>query len=71
MDYLEFGDGLISGHSTQLARISGTAKPENVTSVSNAAWINMHVSCSNETFTLLLEVGAESSSRKLFACIKH
>ena len=64
-DFLEFGDGLISNNSTQLARFSGTAKPEHVTSVSNAAWLNMHVSCSNETFTLLLEVEAEESSRKI------
>ena len=38
-EYLEIGDGLIKENETRLAHFSGAALPNNVTSLSNSAWM--------------------------------
>ena len=59
---LVIGDGLVSGEDSQLSHFSGTALPSNVTSISNAAWINVTTSLTSKVTDIELIVEAVSSA---------
>ena len=61
-EYLEIGDGLIHGKETRLARFNGSTLPNDVTSVSNAAWINIISPCSKGTLVVNLTITSETDS---------
>ena len=46
-EYIEVGDGLIIGENTRLAHFTGNYIPDDVTSISSAAWISARLSCLN------------------------
>ena len=54
-EYLEIGDGLYQGEETRLTRFNGSALPNDVISVTNAAWINVISPCTNEG-TLIMNI---------------
>ena len=60
--YLEIGDGVIIGETTRLVHFTGTDLPSNVTSVTNAAWVAVHVRCGtiNETFRITISAVNDS-----------
>ena len=61
-EYLEIGDGLIQGKETRLARFNGSTLPNDVISVSNAAWINIIYSCTKGTLTVNMTITSETDS---------
>ena len=64
--YLEIGDGIIIGENTRLAHFTGTSLPSNVTSVTNAAWITVHVRCGNINETFNIKITAVNYSGELY-----
>ena len=61
-EYLEIGDGLIQGKETRLARFNGSTLPNDVISVSNAAWINIISPCTKGTLVVNLTITSETDS---------
>ena len=60
--YLEIGDGLVHGAETRLTRFYGSTLPNDVRSVSNAAWINIISPCTKGTLTVNMTIKRETKS---------
>ena len=60
--YIDIGDGIVRGRATRLARFSNTDSPNNVSSVSNAAWLTIASPCGNRIFSLTMVIAAEDKS---------
>ena len=54
--YWEIGDGKIIGKATKLAHFMGYDLPNDVTSVTNAAWIKVHAACGINSATFGMTV---------------
>ena len=63
--YLEIGDGVIMRETTRLVHFTGTDFPSNVTSVTNAAWLTVHVRCVNINATFNITITAVNYSGQL------
>ena len=54
--YLEIGDGKDIRKATKLAHFTGYDLPDDVTSVTNAAWIKVHAACGINSATFGMTV---------------
>ena len=61
-EYVELGDGLEKTEGTTLAHFTGRSLPQNVTSVSNSAWVFLAFIRGNITLTFTISVKAVNSS---------
>ena len=61
-EYVELGDGLEKTEATKLAHFTGSNPPQNVTSVSNSAWVFLAFVYDNITSPFTIKVKAVNSS---------
>ena len=61
-EYLEIGEGLVSGEETRSAHFSGTDVPSDVTSVSNSAWIRIETPCRKRTPDFSIMISAVNNT---------